>query len=355
MKIKKFKAKTFAGALELVKKELSEDAVILSTEEKKGFRPYVEVTAAVDYDQTVSEKTVKGQFVSREIAPEGERPSYVSSGQGEIKTEIEKLRETIEGMRNSGYEMTLPPKKRLLFNFLRERSVREKFALSLCRRAENMNEIHSLISSDVKVGSFGTSGKAVMLIGPTGVGKTTTIAKLSGHAIKEGKRAAIISLDTYRIGAIEQMRIYAKIMGIPFTVIPNIRELRDSYPRLSEGRDIVFIDTTGRNPMDGTYISDIAEVCSTELPVELHLLMSANSDDEFMTESYKFYSRLPIDCIAFTKVDEGVRFGSLYNLMLTYQKPVAYITTGQKVPGDLEFASSDRITSLILKKECYTC
>jgi len=83
--------------------------------------------------------------------------------------------------------------------------------------------------------------------------------------------------------------------------------------------------------------------------------MSANCDDEFMLEAYRFYKRLPVDYIAFTKVDEAVRFGSLYNLLLTYQKPVAYITTGQKVPGDIEFVTADKLANLIIKKESYKC
>jgi flagellar biosynthesis protein FlhF len=83
--------------------------------------------------------------------------------------------------------------------------------------------------------------------------------------------------------------------------------------------------------------------------------MSANYDDEFITEAYRQYSRLPIDCIAFTKVDEAVRFGSLYNLLLTCQKPISYITTGQKVPDDIEPVTVNKLTNLILKKGHYEC
>lgn len=386
MKIKKFKARNFAEALEQVKREFSGDAVILSTEEKKGIRPCVEVTAAVDYDSRGFQRTVISPNC-RGVTPVTGAGFYCNAPrQGsslrsevsalnpadEIRGEIERLREAIEGMRNNGYEMALPAKKRMILHFLKERAVREEFALRICEKARDLNDIPSVISADIKVRGKALSGedhgmpqnpsgcRVVMLIGPTGVGKTTTIAKLSAIAIREGKRVAIINLDTYRIGAIEQVRIYSRIMGIPLFNASNAVDLKDCLLSFAESRDIVFIDTTGRNPRDEAYINDLLEIWGGEglsaVPLrEIHLLMSASSDDEFMIEAYRFYRRLPIDCIAFTKVDEAVRFGSMYNLMLTYQRPVAYITTGQRVPGDIEFVSSDRLIELIFKKECCKC
>ncbi|MGQ9569280.1 MAG: hypothetical protein ACUVUQ_00270 [Thermodesulfovibrionales bacterium] len=124
---------------------------------------------------------------------------------------------------------------------------------------------------------------------------------------------------------------------------------------LAKNRDIIFIDTSGRNPKDKNYLRGLLEVSQINFPVEFHLLMSATSDDEFLAEAYQYYRRLPIDCISYTKVDEAVRFGSLYNLLLTYQKPIAYITTGQKVPDDIEFVTLNKVTNLILKKGHYKC
>lgn len=392
MKIKKFKARNFSEALELVKQELGGDAVILSNEEKKGLRPYVEITAAVDYDVEPLRKNTQykndGSGVSlllsgkkntraeaeKQVAaeekkiPESRAQETVSNKLNaglannladnlaqEIKAEITKLRETIEGMKNNGYELTLPAKKKMVLNFLKERSVHEEFALRLCEKTRSLDEIPSLVSADIKVKEVETGSKAVMLIGSTGVGKTTTVAKLSAKAIREGKRAAIINLDTYRIGAIEQLRIYARIMGIPLAIASNASELRNSLSNFAKDRDVIFIDTIGRNPMNEAYIKDMRELCQTGVQTEVHLLMSANSDDRFMTEAYKAYRKLPIDYIAFTKVDEAVRFGALYNLMLVYQKPVAYLTTGQTVPKDLEFTTVDKLTNMILSKGSYRC
>lgn len=394
MKIKKFQAKNFSEALEMVKQELGGDAVILSNEEKKGLRPYVEITAAVDYDIEHLRKNTQYKNADSGVSvllsakrnlkdgpreyimaeekkiPEGRPekeeavlkkvttglPDNLSDNMAkEIKAEITKLRETIESMKNNGYELTLPAKKKMVLNFLKERSVHEEFALRLCEKTRSLDEIPSLVAADLKVKDAETGRKAVMLIGPTGVGKTTTVAKLSAKAIREGKRAAIINLDTYRIGAIEQLRIYARIMGLPLAIASNASELRSSLSNFAKDRDVIFIDTIGRNPMNEEYIKDMRELCQTGLPTEVHLLMSANSDDRFMTEAYKSYRKLPIDYLAFTKVDEAVSFGALYNLMLVYQKPVAYLTTGQTVPNDLEFTTVDKLTNMILSKGSYRC
>ncbi|KJJ84901.1 flagellar biosynthetic protein FlhF, partial [Candidatus Omnitrophus magneticus] len=197
--------------------------------------------------------------------------------------------------------------------------------------------------------------KAVELIGPTGVGKTTTVAKLAANAIREGKKTAIINLDTFRIGAVEQVRIYSRILGIPLAVVSSGKELKSTMVRFAETRDVIFIDTTGRNPRDQRYIDSLSEISESDVPFEMHLLISANSDDEAMIEAYRYYRKLPVNYIAFTKIDEAVRFGSIYNLLITYKKPVAYITTGQNVPNDIEFARVDRLANLILKKEAYQC
>ena len=395
MKIKKFTARTFAEALAQVKKELSENAIILSTEEKKGLFPQVEVTAAIDYDQDAPPaagtqygpgtglqdiypaprmQPVRGLDRGRSVpgtsSPEDRSASFIPApviatravptasvaapepaGISELRTELGSLRTMIEDMKCSGFELSLPPKKRAVVKFLRDRAIREDYALRISDRAGSVNEVPSCLAPDLKVKHHQGTKKAVMLIGPTGVGKTTTLAKLAAHAIRSGKKAAFINLDTFRIGAVEQIRIYARILGVPLAVAANLDEFRTSLKKFSETRDVVFIDTVGRNPRDADYIAEMTEVCRTSVPLELHLLMGANADEECMVEAYRSYRSLPIDFLGFTKVDEAVRYGSLYNLMLTYQKPVAYITTGQQVPADIEFPTVNRLTDLIVGAE----
>jgi flagellar biosynthesis protein FlhF len=163
--------------------------------------------------------------------------------------------------------------------------------------------------------------KVLMLIGPTGVGKTTTVAKLASQAIREGKKVAFISLDTYKIGAAEQIRIYSRMIGIPLDIVSDTESLRKSIGRFTD-RDVLLVDTTGQNPKDSDYINRLRGICETGMPMETQLLLSTSSDNGFLMETHKHYNSLPIDSMAFTKTDEAVRLGSVYNLCRLYQKPV---------------------------------
>ncbi len=350
MKIKKIRAKSFREALALVKKELGEDAVILSSEDKKGIRSYVEVTAAIDYDNITRDNESQRNLSTRLFSSE-----FI-----ELKNEIKSMRDNIEIMKNSDFELKLPVERKNIFHFLKERSIKEELALRLVERANTIGDLEVLMSSDISTSSpFITnlsnigkiyaqkSKRIIMLIGPTGVGKTTTVAKLASKAIKKGKKVAMISIDTYKIGAAEQIRIYSRMMGIPLDIVSNKENLKKSINRFSD-KDILLIDTTGQNPRDNEYIKGLGNVYRIGLPIETQLLLSTSSDCDFLINTYKHYKTLPIDYIAFTKTDEAVKLGSIYNLCCLYKKPVAYITTGQKVPGNIEFVDSKKLTNLIL-------
>lgn len=354
MKIKKFRARSFSEALELVKKELGEDAIILSTEEKTGIIPSVEVLAAIDYDDPSEIYKKIFSQVNKEVL---QRPVEIKTGEmKKLLSEIAVLRNSINELKRYGYELSLPESKREIFNYLRERAVRDEFSLRLLEKVRSKEELLRELSLELKVRRPVFARKAIILVGPTGSGKTTTTAKLAWVALKQGLKVALLSLDTYRIGAVEQIRIYARIMGIPLLVVSGAEELKKGFERFSS-RDTVLIDTTGRSPSDRNYISQLSSIlCELKrtslggFTIETHLLISSNSDEASMIEAYNYYRELPIDCLAFTKVDEVVRFGHLYNLYLTYQKPVAYITTGQIVPDDIKFPEQKELASLFLRK-----
>jgi len=352
MKIKKIRAATFREALVLVRKELGEDAMILSSDDRKNGRAYVEVTAAVDYDNMSSgQAAVSSPFISDR--------SHVND-MVELKKEITGLKESIEMMQARGFEIKVPEDMKKAYRFLRERSISEEFAFKLLERATSINDIEGLMSEDIKSfatfnksanvkldGSESGSERVIMLIGPTGVGKTTTTAKLASRAIREGKKVAIISLDTYKIGAAEQIRIYSRMIGIPLDIVSDAEGFKKSVNRFSD-KDLIIVDTAGKNPGDPKYIKDLNEVCNAGMHVETHLLFSASSDGDFLADTHRHYGGLPIDSIAFTKTDEAVKLGSIYNLSCLYKKPVAYITNGQTVPGNIEFVDSMNLTNLIL-------
>ena len=354
MKIKKIRAKSFSEALAQVKKELGSDAVILSSEDKMGSRSYVEVTAAMDYDMETD--------VSTGYTPQPPLPSSgVSNEYTELKNELMSLKGYIEAMKDSGFELKLQGEHRDLFNFLKARSIKDEYALRLIKRAGDFSDIETLMSDDLNIVrsspkhqfikssiSNDQNRRIIMLIGPTGSGKTTTVAKLASMAIREKKKVAMISIDTYKIGAAEQIRIYSRMIGIPLDIVSDREGLRKSINRFSD-RDVVLIDTTGQNPRDAEYINGLKAFYEMNMPLETQLLLSTSSDGEFLMDTYKYYKALPVDYVAFTKTDEAVRLGSIYNVCSLYQKPVAYITTGQRVPGNIEFMDSRKLSNLILR------
>ena len=369
MKIKTIRAKNFREALSVVKKELGPDAVILSSEDKKGINSYVEVTAAVDYDvsgnngQTHAQViAVKPEHTGRAIeVQQCKVPEAGSSHLINIQRDIENLRDYIQAMKNSGFELKMPEERRNIFHFLREKSINDECAMRLVERAGAIEDIETVMSDDLNISRtvrnpFGQirdvaaqdNQRIIMLIGPTGSGKTTTIAKLASMAIKEGKKVAMISIDTYKIGAAEQIRIYSRMIGIPLDIVANRESFRKSVGRFSD-RDVILVDTTGQNPRDAEYIGNLENIYEMGMPIETQLLLSASSDCGFLMDTHKYYNSLPIDFMAFTKTDEAVKLGGIYNLCRLYQKPVVYITTGQRVPGNIEFVDSKRLTNLILK------
>lgn len=356
MKIKKFRAGTFREALCLVKKEMGDDAVILGTDERRGFTPSVEVTAAVDYDIGGRPEECAAGALQPDGGAEWQRKESVTEAQTtaapsapdmkELREEIEGIKNLMNDMRLSSMRRSLPDEKKKVYQYLRKCAIRPDLAIGLSA-ASDLGDITGALARDIRTRSESEMQKAVAVVGPTGVGKTTTIAKLAARSVKKGKKAALINLDTYRVGASEQLRIYSRIIGIPLDTVSSRDELRRSLSKYAS-RDAIFIDTPGRNPKDKGSLEELRSLADLGFPLETHLLLSANCDDEFLWMAYRHYDACRIDCLGFTKVDEAVRFGSIYNLSTKYKKPVAYITTGQKVPQDIRFSTSSGLASMIL-------
>jgi flagellar biosynthesis protein FlhF len=197
--------------------------------------------------------------------------------------------------------------------------------------------------------------KIMMFVGPTGVGKTTTIAKLAArYAYKLSKRhkVGIITLDTYRIGAVEQLMSYAKMMRLPIETVVDPSDFEEALNTLRHN-DYILIDTVGSSQHDKEKIEKINSFLSVEsfAEINVNLVLSAVTKYEDLLDIYKNFSILPIDTFVFTKLDETRTYGNVFSFLQEAKKPVSYFSIGQEVPDDLMVADANYILKGILSKE----
>ena len=188
----------------------------------------------------------------------------------------------------------------------------------------------------------------VALIGPTGVGKTTTIAKLAANLkLREGKRVGLITIDTYRIAAVDQLKKYADIIGSPLRVVGSPEDLRDAILGMSDC-EFVLVDTAGRSPSDTLKLNELKNFLTVAKPDEVHLVISTTSSEACIESAIARFSDVRVDKIIFTKLDEAVHVGVVLNVIRKVGKSLSYITTGQDVPDDIEVGRGRKLAQLIL-------
>jgi flagellar biosynthesis protein FlhF len=189
--------------------------------------------------------------------------------------------------------------------------------------------------------------KAVALIGPTGVGKTTTIAKLAAHfALVQKKRVALLTVDTYRIAAVEQLKTYSQIIDLPIAVAYSQSEVLPAIEQFAD-YDLILIDTAGRSQKNIMQVGELKSLLET-IHCETHLVLSAHIKEQDMLEAAQRFSAARVDHLIFSKLDETSSYGTLLNVADRTGIPLSYLTTGQKVPEDLEIAEGSRLAGLIL-------
>ncbi|MBQ7155348.1 MAG: flagellar biosynthesis protein FlhF [Synergistaceae bacterium] len=200
-------------------------------------------------------------------------------------------------------------------------------------------------------GGDAAGGRKVMLLGPTGVGKTTTIAKLAAiKALWEHKKVLLLTSDTYRIAAVEQLKTYAKILGVPIEIIFDI----STIPNVVEEHDnaeIVLLDTAGRSQRDKKNMELFENLYSAFTPDAVHLVLSANMKYKDMLDVVEHIPNIPVSHLLFTKLDETVSYGSIFNIQQVMGCPVSFLTVGQNVPKDIETATGTRIADFLMKTE----
>jgi flagellar biosynthesis protein FlhF len=201
--------------------------------------------------------------------------------------------------------------------------------------------------SPFSFGPINFSKKYINVVGPTGVGKTTTLAKIAAQAVlKYGKKVAFITTDTYRIAAIDQLKTYAKILNVPLEVTYTIDDFVKAKERFSHF-DLILIDTAGRNFRNKQYVEDLKSVIGFDEDLETILVLALTSKYSDMLDIFEQFSSIKINKLIFTKVDETSKYGTIVNLILKNKIGVAYLTNGQNVPDDIFEASPESIANTV--------
>jgi len=398
MKVKKFEAIDMPSALELIKKELGPNAVILSSRKvRKGSgifgllgRPIIEVTAASDYDFN-AKKVIqqKGTIRKDEMNWPQARFESLQDDMNKIKDDManiaqkqatsseerelqeflssyNQLDRKVDAILKSTVESKLKQFHREsieIYNKLTINKVEESLALKLVEFLETKSQsssngvdrsdiMYKIISGSIKTaGQIELNGgqKVVALVGPTGVGKTTTIAKLAAiYALNKKIKVGLITIDTYRIAAVEQLKTYAKIMDIPVEVAMNEDDIHAAIESMRH-KDLILIDTAGMSPHNKKQMLELKSILTKrDVDLEPHLVLSltTNLDDLFL--AVKKFRELNFKKILFTKLDESSNYGNILNLSLRTRMPISYIATGQNVPEDIMTAESGDIAKVLL-------
>lgn len=377
MKVKKFIAPNMPEAMKMIRNELGKDAVILNSKvvQKGGIfgfftKKNIEVIAAVDPQPIPKKQPVKKEIQEpkQEIKPAPiVKTVEVSKTDDELLKEIKDLKAMLKELSvNNGsdsfehypgplkdmnqylseQEVELKLRKEIM-GFLLENWYMNKGEASFEQITTWVKEYLVNNMSPLTFGAINFSKKYINVVGPTGVGKTTTLAKIAAQAVlKYGKKVAFITTDTYRIAAIDQLKTYAKILNVPLEVTYTIDDFVKAKERFSHF-DLILIDTAGRNFRNKQYVEDLKSVIGFDEDLETILVLALTSKYSDMLDIFEQFSSIKINKLIFTKVDETSKYGTILNLIFKHKIGVAYLTNGQNVPDDIFEASPESIANTV--------
>ncbi len=374
MQIKRYEAQSTKEAIKKIKADLGSDAIVLSSKRLNG---KLEVLAAKDDNNGILKESDVGKE-EKEEKEEIDTFSIIRSEVSELKSlimgfkkergihaELAELKETMNvlfdvlGVQRNG-RVSSPLSK--VYYHLISIGVSKERACGLIEKlktdgstAEPANYYHALnAAEDMIKNSIASSYRNVekkrisAFVGPAGEGKTTTLAKLAARCLfEESLTVGIITMDTYRIGAAEQLKTYADIMDIPVEIASEKKEFDRALNKFSN-KDIILVDTPGKSSGDEKYLLKLKEFLEPDTSMETNLVLSMTSSRESMMDVVTRFGIIDYSSIIFTKLDDSRKSGSIYNVMDHTGKPVFYVADGQNVPRDLKKMDPAKLARLIV-------
>ncbi len=342
MFIKRYVGRTVGEALDQIRSELGRDAVILSQKKMKARglaglfgQRVIEIVAGID----------EGSQVGAIAETQAKEPLQ---SVGSVQTELQDIKAMLgalvtgEAVGGHSHDLTAVMQQLtgtslshdLLLRFLRLQS---RCAVTSCDASKEALEVlvAEIVEGVGEVRTIGRKDRIVTFIGPTGVGKTTTVAKIAAIArLRENRQVGLLTLDTFRVAAVEQLRTYAEILNVPFAVARTAHELKQQLDNWT-ALDLVLIDTTGRSFLDQSQATELKNLLAAISPDLTYLVLSASARH---AESYQVASQLEhvgYDALLFTKLDETIMPSLILTMIDELQRPLSYFTMGQQVPNDL--------------------
>jgi flagellar biosynthesis protein FlhF len=384
MEIRTYRAATMHEALAMVRDDLGSDAAVLHTREVavgrwfgwlRGARQ-IEVTASAGVNvpsrlpprlQAEAAAPAMRAAAAPPTPPPATAPVFPEEVKGQL-TDLQSMLQDLCRQSRRGGQSDLPETLFRLFTDLIEADLGEDLARELVDRVRRVapdqeladavlikarvaRQIEEEIAVSGPIGLTPGRHRLVALVGPTGVGKTTTIAKLAAnYRLKQKHNVGLITVDTYRIAAVEQLRTYADIIDLPMQVVSTPREMREAARRMS-ALDLILLDTAGRSPRDGIKIQELKAFLTEAGADEVHLVLSSVASARTLEQTAAQFAAVGTNRLILTKLDEATGLGNLLPVLRSSKLPLSYLTNGQNVPDDIETADAGRVARLVLGME----
>lgn len=366
MKVKKYIGETIQDTIFKVKADLGPDAIILNTRKfkKGGFLGFfaqkrVEVLAALeepqksaDNEETLDEINDLKQMVNS-LEKKWDKSSFEDDLNAELTSIYHHLQE--QGVRDDLIQKIIAELMDSDSNSGADRDQIQSGELNKKNQQTFLrltrSKLKDILGQEEPIDATYPINrcKVVAFIGPTGVGKTTTIAKLAAKfGVESNIDVGLITSDTYRIAAVQQLETYSDIMNIPLEVVYNQSELADTVREKSSDYDLIFVDTAGSSWNDQMQLGRLKKFVELDLVDETHLLVSLNTKSRDLQNIIKHFSRLNPDKMLLTKLDETTSYGDIINISHDYELPYSYITNGQDVPDDINEADTEKLLDYLL-------